>query len=62
MADKNPNSGALFRNKRQEKPSQPSHTGKALVGGVEWYMSAWVNENPTTKEKYFNIKFEQVPG
>lgn len=44
------NSGSLFKNKRKEKDSQPNATGKAMIGGVMYEVSAWTktdrNGNP----------------
>lgn len=44
------NSGSLFKNKRKEKDSQPNATGRAMIGGVMFEVSAWTkidrNGNP----------------
>lgn len=54
-------SGSLFKNDRREQESQPNARGAALIGGVEYWVSAWTkkdkNGNPwqslafTPKEK-----------
>lgn len=37
-----PESGNLFKNERKEKETHPDYQGECLVGGVSYYMSAWV--------------------
>ena len=54
MAD-NKNSGALFRNDKRETERHPEYTGKITIEGVEYYLSAWVNEM-RNGQKYFSIK------
>lgn len=38
------NSGSLFKNERREKDSHPNATGTALIGGVEYWVSAWTKK------------------
>lgn len=38
------NSGVLYRNDRKERDSHPDFTGFLNVGGVEYWVSAWVKE------------------
>lgn len=42
MAYDNTNRGALFRNDRKEKETQPDYTGSLNVGGVEFFLDAWL--------------------
>lgn len=53
------NSGALFKNYKKEKESQPDLTGKITVNGVDYNLSGWSN---TTKggEKYISIKVSEL--
>ena len=51
----NKNSGALFRNDKRETEKHPEYTGKITIEGVEYYLSAWVNEM-RNGQKYFAIK------
>jgi hypothetical protein len=44
------NSGSLFKNSRREKDNHPNATGKAMIGGVLYYVSAW-----TKKDKNGNL-------
>lgn len=56
MAGKYPNSGILSRNQKRESDKHPEFTGSAEVNGVEYWLSAWVNEGD--KGKYFKISFK----
>ncbi len=38
-------SGALFRNEERESEQQPHYRGSITVGGVEYYLSAWIKES-----------------
>jgi hypothetical protein len=50
--------GSLSRNKKQEKPTQPSHKGSCTIEGVPYWISAYVNESRDSGEKYFKLYFE----
>lgn len=50
--------GSLSRNKKQEKPTQPTHKGSCTIGGIPYWISAYVNESRDTGEKYFKLYFE----
>lgn len=50
------NSGSLFRNDRKEKETQPDYTGNALIGGVEYYLNAWLKEGK--RGKFFSFSFK----
>ena len=38
------NSGSIFTNDRKEKETHPDSKGSALIGGVEYWVSAWRKE------------------
>ena len=40
----NTDRGALFKNKKKERDSQPDYQGNLDVGGVEYWISAWIKE------------------
>jgi hypothetical protein len=50
--------GSLSRNKKQEKPTQPSHKGSCTIDGVAYWISGYVNESRDNGEKYFKLYFE----
>ncbi len=52
----NDNSAVLFKNDRKEKESHPDYNGNAEVGGVEYWLNAWVKESKTGK-KFFSLSF-----
>jgi hypothetical protein len=57
--DERKNTGSLRRNAKREKETQPSHRGSCEIHGVKFWISAWVNEDRETKEKYFRLAFEE---
>jgi hypothetical protein len=38
-------SGSLFKNDRKGHESQPSAKGTAMIGGVEYWVSAWTKKD-----------------
>ena len=61
MAKKSyPNSGILSRDKKRKSDKHPEFTGSAEVDGVEYWLSAWVNESE--HGKYFKISFKPKDG
>lgn len=56
MIYKRENSGALLKNTRKETDKHPDYTGSATIAGVEYWISAWVNESKDGK-KYFAMNF-----
>ena len=53
------NSGTLFRNDRREKATHPNATGKALIGGVAYYVSAWTKTGKNG-DKFQSLAFKPV--
>lgn len=50
--------GSLFKNDRREKDSHPNAKGSALIGGVEYWVDAWTNED-RNGNKYQALKFKR---
>lgn len=48
--------GVLFKNEKQRTDKDPGYTGSAEIEGVEYWLSAWVNDGK--KGKYFKLKFK----
>ncbi len=45
----NTNRGALFKNDRKESENHPDYTGQINVGGVEFWLSAWIKKSKAGK-------------
>jgi hypothetical protein len=50
------NSGSLFRNDKREKETHPQAKGSAMIGGVEYWVSAWTKE-ARDGSKYQSLSF-----
>jgi hypothetical protein len=48
--------GSLSRNAKRETDRHPEFKGSAMVGGVEYWLSAWVREGDDGS-KYFSLSF-----
>ena len=55
----NTNSGALFRNDRKEKETQPDLRGKINVDGKDFYISAWSKQSDKAG-KYMSLALTPV--
>lgn len=55
--EQKPNTGSLFKNHKKESDKHPTHAGTINVDGVEFWLSAWVNETQKG-EKYFSLKIK----
>lgn len=49
MAYDNTNSGILTRNDRKTMPKHPDYRGSINVGGVEYWLSAWIKKGERGK-------------
>ena len=64
--EKRDNSGAIFKNNKKKTENSPPLTGNAMIGGVEYWVSAWSKtdkngekwisftvtaKNPTSKQR-----------
>lgn len=60
MAYDNTNSGILARNENRKTDKHPEFTGSINVDGVDYWISAWVNEGKAggkmEGKKYFSLK------
>ena len=51
------NSGAIFKNERKEKDTQPNMTGSAMIEGVMYFVSAWTKEG--AKGRFQSLSFKR---
>jgi hypothetical protein len=59
MADgyDNERKGALFKNKNKREGKQdPEYKGSATIGGIEYWVSSWINTSKAG-EKYMALSF-----
>ena len=61
MAESRDNSGALFKAKPNENPNWPGYSGKAVIGGTEYWISGWLKESDVAG-KYFSLSFKLKDG
>jgi hypothetical protein len=52
------NSGAVFKNSRPNSDKSPPLTGNALIGGVEYWISAWTKTDKNG-EKWMSLAFKE---
>jgi uncharacterized protein (DUF736 family) len=45
----NTNRGALFKNDRKEQENHPDYKGSVNVGGVDYWLSAWLKRSQSGK-------------
>ena len=57
MADyDNKNRGVLFRNERKTEEKHPEYRGNLNVGGVDFWIDAWVQTSKKDAKKFFSLK------
>lgn len=63
------NSGSVFKNDRKRPGKKDAdYTGSAVVGGVEYWVDQWINNNPRdpdydpNKKTFMSIKFRPKNG
>ena len=60
------NTGTLGKNKNRKSDKHPEYTGSLNVGGVEYWLNAWVKTaGPTAKEpgsKFFSLSIKPKDG
>jgi len=57
--EQKPNSGSLFKNDDKRDGKQDAdYRGSALIGGVEYYLDAWINTKKDGHGKYLGVKYK----
>lgn len=57
-----PETGTLFKNDKRETDKHPLYRGSALIDGVAYWMSAWVNKiqgGDNAGQSYMALKFDK---
>lgn len=57
MSTRRDMSGTLGRNLRREKDTHPTHSGRCMIGGRQYWISAWVKEG-ADGSKFFSLAFK----
>lgn len=53
------NSGSLFGNNRKTQDNHPDRTGKAMIGGVMYWVNAWEKTTRDGKQ-WFSLSFKEI--
>jgi hypothetical protein len=49
--------GVLFKEELKDKDGAPDYKGSCEVGGIEYWISAWINTAKGTQRKFMSLKF-----
>ena len=60
MTYDNNNSGAIWPNKKKLTEKHPKWTGKCVIDGADYYMSAWAGDKDKPGAPSLTIKFQKV--
>ena len=52
----NTDRGVLFKNDRKERDNHPDYTGNINVGGIEYWLSAWIKTGQRGKFMSLSVK------
>jgi len=62
----NTNTGLLAKNDRKDTETHPDYTGSVNVGGVEYWLSAWIKTGKEggklAGQKYFSLSVKPKDG
>lgn len=55
----NTDRGVLFKNDRKESDNHPDYKGSINVGGVEFWLSAWIKQGQKGKYMSLSVKVKE---
>jgi hypothetical protein len=55
------NSGSISKNKKKEKDSHPDLKGKAVVDGVDYWISGWLKRDDNG-QPWYSLSFQRHEG
>lgn len=58
----NTNTGALFKNDKQDNPKRPDYRGQINVGGTEYWISAWLRTSKKDGKKHMGLSVQPKEG
>ena len=50
--------GVLFKNEKKTSDNHPDYKGTATIGGVEYWLSSWINTSAKDGKKYMALSFQ----
>lgn len=56
------NSGAVFKVRDKKKETFPDYEGTCMIGGIEYYMNAWLKDGARGKFMSFSFKPKKLPA
>lgn len=62
MSEKRDFSGILFKNDRKQQDNHADYQGTCMIGGIEYYMNAWLKDGAKGKFMSFAFKPKKLPA
>ena len=62
MSERRDMSGILFKNDRKQQDTHADYQGTCTIGGVEYYMNAWLKDGARGKFMSFSFKPKNLPA
>lgn len=62
MSERRDMSGILFKNDRKQQDTHADYQGTCTIGGIEYYMNAWLKDGAKGKFMSFSFKPKKLPA